>query len=363
MVPHDGPRADAGHRRALDTRRLAWQRDPTMALRLFPGLLLAVMAPTALAHADTGAPLDDEGFTWVAPPACPGRATALARARAASPAGVTGLRVMARVTEDAGGYLLALDLSKAGRASIHREARSSSCDELADAAAAMLTVWAEDPASPAGPSPSARSPRAADPGRAPGRRGMPPPVEERRGAERADHTPPAPRAERLWLGADLAVDAGTLPVANAGGGLRAAVSRGALRVELGAMAWWPREAASGTVRGAGIALSPFTGSADLCLTLGGASLGWGACAGASIAHVVGRGYGAPRVAEGAATWLAPTATLYARVALSGAAGVFLRLQGALPTGGAELVLEEIGSVRAGASAGVRASIGVERDFL
>ena len=286
------------------------------------------MAHAAIAQGD---PSEKLSVTWDAPAGCPDvrrvRAAIAATLGASTPErNLSPLAASGTVTEGEGRFRLLIQLRSTG-ASETKSLEAATCETLADAFA-LVVAFTFDPSAGHRPPPTVDAPEPA----------KPTPIA---GA----HEPPAPvegAGARLMAGPLIALGAGALPFPAYGVGARVAVETGA-RWEL-AGTFWPEQPASvpapasGTV-GADVWLATVQPSACLSFARGAAA----ACAGGELGAMQARSTGVPLAGSGTSWWLALTAGVSLRAAITRGFSLRLRLDAGVPYFRPRFLLEDVGT--------------------
>ncbi|MCU0682174.1 MAG: hypothetical protein MUF34_07955 [Polyangiaceae bacterium] len=354
LAPTSARRSRAFALAATSTRRgTAFAPVATSARR---GTAFALAATSALAWAQLAAAQGGAGgvrledsvdFSWDAPAYCPSSARVLARAAeglgdlAGEPLPRVRARAEVRPAEGDGRWHLALR-TEGPRGDGERSLEASSCEELADAAALVLTLLvrteferAVRPTPPARAEPPASTPALITP--APHLRGA------------------------LRLGALL--DAGTLPQLAPGLGAAAALLRGPFRAELSGVFFFPQQQSEGPRPGTGGKVGLVAGGLRGCYRpFRPFAGGWevNGCLGAELGYLRGEGVGLSTVRQGGGVWSALLAGGWVGIPL-GEAPVVLRagVEGGRTLAGPHFEIDDYGKVFEPSSWLARFGLGLE----
>jgi hypothetical protein len=300
-------------------------------------------APTVVPAAPVAPAWDDLPITisWNAPDECPGIEAVKSEVRRVAgqvPPPAEPLSADVTIRRGAGaGWLLTL-ATRTGTRAGERRLAGADCTELMHAAALVLALMINPEASfiaePPPPPPPPPSP------------------------------PPPPEPERRFaIGVDVVVGRGALPGFAGGFGLRLAAGAGALSGELRGSFWPSRSTASADDPVAGGTFDLVDGSAAGCVRARHDQIvSPGACAGASLVRLHGRGYGVGYPTETSAWWTAAYAEANLRARLSPLNAVRLAVQAVVPLGRPSFELAGVGQVFEPATIWLRATLGWELHF-
>lgn len=347
------------------------------------GLLVAILATTARAAARDESDVsvgETIALVWSAPRECPTVEELRARVLSCLPAGAD-VRARGAVERTSRRYRLRLEIEAAAGngARGERVLEAASCDELASAAAAVLAMSqasvAVTPASP--PALASTSPPASANAPLP----EPPPIVSTPvrtpasapdAAEVSPERPPLRASSRSKMAENWRVsarvqgivDAGTLPVASAGGGIAVGVAPTPnLLLEVAGNAWIAQDGRldGDTSRGATFEL--YAASARGCITVARpASIALAPCVGVEVARLAATGFGAVKVADVTAVTWAPEGAVLASVPLVGPVSARVGLGAAIPIARRSFVITSSGTVHTPAAVALRAWFGPEVRF-
>lgn len=300
-----------------------------------------VLAP-ALARAQDA----ELQLEWQAVPGCPDAAAVRARVRELRAPHDAGrvprpVRARASITQDHE-WRLRLQTETAGGAG-ERTLTGASCDEVAEAAALILAL-AADETTATNPAPV---PLAAPSERPASVASVAPPVAPRRREP----------ALRLFVRVDAALDVGSLPSASPGVAVAAGVARARWRVELSAFTFAAQRATLAGGVGGDVGVSG--GLARGCLGVLNQRFGLDACAGLEGAWMYGEGVGLPDARSGGAMRWAARVGLAARWRVTSAVRLRALIEPAVELAGPTFVVENAGAVHEPSAVFLNVFAGVE----
>ena len=239
-----------------------------------------------------------------------------------------------------------------------RELRAASCVALADAAALIIAMTI-DPDAVAATQPPAPPPSPPVPVPVPVPALLPPPP-----LPAAAPVPaPPPSRPRFHLLAWAQADVGTLPGASFAAGGAAAVSFGALRVELGLGASPARAAVIPQRPSAGGDVSLIAGSAGACFgVLAPGPIELAPCAALEIGRLHAAGFGVSAPDQGSALWTAARAGGRLGWWPWPSFGIVIRAEAAVPFARPRFVLDNLGAVHRPGPVSGRLGGGLEARF-
>jgi hypothetical protein len=258
-------------------------------------IALALLLTTAAAAAPTSTPHID--LSWEAPGTCPKsddieRDVRRILGDATMPSNLRSIAAQATLSENPDGSFELVLRTRAASQERERSVRVDGCESARALVAFLLAMLVDPNARPRNSEPAkdAEAPRA-------------PPLPREEPRQQPHEQGHGLRAVTSLLGA---ADIGTLPYASPGAELRIGLWMPSWLLEARAVAFWPRDAASRTVAGAGGEFRLLEAGVLGC-RVSATKPSFAACAGPALLTMRGRAFGVTDAEQASAVWVAASA--------------------------------------------------------